>query len=304
MAVRETIARYNLIIQKLQQRRASAADILEHLSHESGLQDYDFNISIRTFQRDIAKILSLYGIEIVYDRSSKEYYIASTEQDVFNERILEAFDVINTLSITQRNANYIHLENRRPRGTEHLFGIMHAIKNQLIIKFTYHNYWKNTFSQRQPHAYALKEFRNRWYVLARDQKDNVVKSFALDRMSELEITTKKFTIESKFDVSQHYKYCFGIVGPTAATGGEPQEVILSFSPYQGHYIKSLPLHPTQEVIIDDEKEFQIRLKVYITEDLRLELLSYSKNLTVLAPQILVDELKVILKAGLGRYKNQ
>ena len=54
--------------------------------------------------------------------------------------------------------------------------------------------------------YALKEFKNRWYVVARDAGDGLVKSFALDRLSDLEITGKSFLYPKEFD-DRHCPKC-------------------------------------------------------------------------------------------------
>ena len=72
--------------------------------------------------------------------------------------------------------------------------------------------------------------------------------------------------------------------------GEPQQIILSYEPIQGKYIKSFPLHESQQIIIDNDDELRIKLYVYITHDLNMELLSYGNSLTVLEPKILVDGL--------------
>ena len=205
MSKRESIARYNLIIKKLRKQPADFEQISTYLSLESELQEYNFNVSKRTFQRDLDDIRSLYNIDIVYDFSRKVYFIDLEEQPELNERILEAFDTFNALNITDRLSNYIHFEKRRPQGTENLYGLLHAIKNKVQISFSYKKFWEDEISQRTVEPYSLKEFNNRWYVLAYDLKDNKVKSFALDRLTELEITRKKFQLPIDFDVNEHYK---------------------------------------------------------------------------------------------------
>lgn len=51
---------------------------------------------------------------------------------------------------------------------------------------------ENDISQRNAEPYALKEFKGRWYLLAKDRKDYQIKTFGLDRIQELEITNKNF----------------------------------------------------------------------------------------------------------------
>lgn len=298
MSKRESITRYNLIIKKLRKNPASFNEIADYLSLESELQDYNFNVSKRTFQRDIDDIRSVYNIDIQYDFSKKVYLIDMDQQPEVNERILEAFDTFNALNITDRLSDYIHFEKRRPQGTQNLYGLLHAIKTKIQINISYQKYWENELTNRTVEPYALKEFKNRWYLLARDTKDQNVKSFALDRMTELEFSKKKFQYENDYKVVQHYKYCFGIISPN---DHKPQEVILSFKQFQGKYIKSLPLHETQEVLIDTGEELRIKLTLYLTHDFIMELLSLGGNVKILQPPTLIKEVKRAYQQALDQY---
>lgn len=298
MSKREAIARYNLIINKLRKHPANFKEITDYLELESDIQGYNFVVSIRTFQRDLVDISSIYNIEISYDFSRKVYYIDSDLQDEVSERILEAFDTFNALNIADRLSNHIHFEKRKPQGTENLHGLLHAIKNKVQIKFTYRKFWDEEETQRHVEPYALKEFKNRWYVVANDIKDGQIKTFALDRLSELEITKKRFKASSGFDVNEHFKYCFGIISPNE---NKPQEIVLSFEPFQGKYIKSLPLHHTQHILIDNEKEFRIKLTLFITYDFVMELLSFGDKVKVIKPTRLSKELAKTYKKALALY---
>ena len=190
MSKREAIERYNLIIKKLRRQPSSFSEISDYLAFESDLQGYDFNVSKRTFQRDLEDIRSIYNIDIQYDFSRKVYYIDFDKLSEINERILEAFDTFNALNIADRLSDYIHFEKRRPQGTENLYGLLYAIKNRFQVTFSYQTFRDDKITHRTTEPYALKEFKNRWYVLAKDLKDKKVKSFALDRLSELEIKEK------------------------------------------------------------------------------------------------------------------
>ena len=298
MSKRESIARYSLIINKLRKHPASFAEISDYLAFESDLQEYNFNVSKRTFQRDLEDIRSLYDIDIQFAFSEKVYFINLDEKSNVNERILESFDIFNALNLSDRLSNNIHLEKRRPQGTENLYGLLHSIKNQSQIKFTYQKFWEEELTKRNAAPYALKEFRNRWYVLANDLKDNQIKSFALDRLSELNITKKKFRLPDDFNINEHYKYCFGIISPN---GHKPEEIILSFEPFQGKYIKTLPLHESQEILIDNENELRIKLTLFITHDFFMELLSHGENLRVIKPDSLINDLKSTFNKVLNLY---
>lgn len=298
MSKRESIARYNLIIKKLRRCPSSFSEICDYLALESDLQDYDFNVSKRTFQRDIADIRAIYSIDIQFDFTHRVYFIDHDDEYEGTERILEAFDTFNALSITDRLSNHIHFEKRRPRGTENLYGLLHAIKSRVQISFWYHKFWDSEATERTAEPYALKESRNRWYVLAKDLKDGRVKSFALDRLAGLEIGKKKFQPPADFDVNRHFKHCFGIIGPN---NDSPQEVVLSFDPLQGKYIKSLPLHESQVILRDSDDELLVQLTVFETHDLIMEILSYGDGVRVIQPSSLVAEIRNTLASALKQY---
>ncbi len=298
MSKRESLSRYNLIIKKLRKNPASFKEISEYLELESEIQGYDFTIGIRTFQRDMDDILALYNVDIKYDHYLKAYKIVEDNQPEVTERILEAFDTLNALNISDRLSGYIHFEKRKPQGTENLYGLLHAIKKQLQIKFIYNKFWDGVLSDRTVEPYALKEFKHRWYLIAKDLNDGQIKTFGLDRLTELDISKKFFLFPEEFDANEHFKYCFGIMGPNAQA---PENIILSFNTVQAKYIKSLPLHETQEIIEENETGILIKLKLYITLDFIMELLSYGDSVEIVEPGDLREIMRGVYEKAMGRY---
>ncbi len=305
MSKRGYISRYLLILKKLKVKPYSTYEELQNYIENQfdylQMQDDTLNIgfSKRTLQRDLKEIRNVFGIDIEYSKTNKGYYISQSETENMNfQRMIEAFDMFNSLNLAQDLTPFIHLEKRRPQGTENLYGLLHAIKNKLKIKFTYQKFWEEEVSQRLVEPYALKEFKNRWYILAKDSKDNNIKSFALDRLTNLEITTQHYQYPDNYSIEQSYRYCFGII---SLNGSDPQDIILSFDPFQGKYIKTLPLHETQEVLADNDQETRIKLKLCLTHDLVMELLSFGDNMKVIEPKQLVDEIKEAHKNAYKQY---
>lgn len=283
---------------KLRTGPATFEQIDAYLLRHSELQESNFNMSKRQFQRDLKDIESIFEVEIKFDFRLKVYAINEDENSEISKRRMEALDVFNALKIGESSSQSIHFEKRKPQGTENFHGLLHSIKNQLQISFTYQKYWEVELTHRTVEPYALKEFRNRWYLLANDLKDQQVKSFAFDRLTNLEITPKRFNPSRNFDVNEYYKFCFGIISPS---DHELQEVILTFDPTQGKYIKSLPLHETQEVLVDDEHEVRIKLKIYLTHDFLMEILSHGENVKVIQPASLISSLKRSYKNAISQY---
>ena len=95
-----------------------------------------------------------------------------------------------------------------------------------------------------------------------------------------------------------FRYCFGLINPDDA---QPEEVILSFKPEQGRYIKSYPIHESQAVLTDNKQELRIRLTLFLIHDLVMEVLSYRTAVKVIGPERLINDIKAILTGAAARY---
>jgi len=305
MSKKGYISRYLLILKRLKVKPYSSyEDIHRYIENQVDyLQMRDDSLVVafskRTLQRDIREIRNIFGIDIDYSKANKGYFIAENEMETMNfQRMMESFDMFNSLQVTQDITPFVVLEKRRPQGTENLYGLIHAIKNQFQIRFSYQKFWDDERSFREVSPYALKEFKNRWYLLSKDNRDGQIKSFALDRLNELEITNNRFVMPENYSAEKTYQHSFGIISPNAE---QPTEIILSFNAHQGKYIKTLPLHETQEVLLDHVDELQIKLRLYITHDLLMELLSFGENMKVLTPKSLINEIKNAHSKALAQY---
>lgn len=294
MSLSDTYFRHLCILRKLQKAPASQQEIKDYYEMECETHGYNFIFSSRTFLRDKEDILSLYKKDIRYNISTKKYFL---EEDIvpddFGNRITDAYNTYLALNMADDVAEYIHLEKRRPQGMEQFSDLLNALRDKLVIRFGYEKYYGQHFSERKVEPLALKEFESRWYLLAKDLKDNAIKTFALDRISNLELTKQKYKLEKGFDVNAYFQNCFGIIRPSEP-GVKPADIQLSFKGDRGKYIKSLPLHESQQIIKDEETELQISLRLYITHDLIMELLSHGDEVEVLQPEILRNKVKQIL----------
>lgn len=300
MSQRQTLLRYSAIIKKVMTAPVKLAEIQAHLEKESDIRGENLTTSTRTFQRDLDDIRSLFLIDIQYDFSLRKYRVLHSESEEYSSRVLEAFETINALQLNAGMSQYLDFEQRKASGLEHFYGILHAIKNRQQLNFSYKAFWQEKAYERKTNPYLLKEFKGRWYMLAKDLRDEQVKTYALDRFGELEITKKRFSRPKDFDPAETFRNSFGIITPTPGTA--PQKVVLAFDPFQGKYVKTQLLHHSQKTLIDDETEFRVELKICIAFDLVKELLSFGSALRVIEPEELMEEVKKAHKEAWEKYE--
>ena len=298
------IARYFNIVRKLSQQKYCSFENLERfLEREFEMlqindDTLEFNFSKRTLQRDIKEIRNVLGIDIMYSRSQKGYYII--QDDYSSDLFLKTLEEINSFSalkLTNSLESIVYLEKRKPKRAEFLPDIVQAIQRKKKIEFHYQKFGEEKETLRKVSPIAIREHNNRWYLIADDK--GTVKNFGLERMNKVKILSDKIDDNIEFNYDDKYKFAFGIIVPTDE---KPEKIVLSVTKKQAEYLQSLPLHESQEVIETKNNEVLIALELFLTDDFISEILAMSRTVTIIEPKKLKDKVKSILKETLGKYE--
>lgn len=299
MAVKEHIQRIILTARKIQSKPyISLEELGREMEHNMVARGFEPATSPNTIKRDIQEIRENFHIEIKYCRANQGYYIEKDENDNI-ETLLEPFDMLYALDVDGGLPDFVYPEPCRPKGTKHLFTLIEAIRKHRKIAFTYSKYSTTATTKREIEPYALKECRGRWYVIGREDS-GAVKTFGLDRIEELAVLGARFTPDPTFNISEKFKYSYGIYSDEAYP---IEEIVLAFDAEDGGYLKSVPLHPSQEIIKDTPDEFIIKLRIRLTLDFLMEIISRSWSLRVVSPESLRSRICQIYETALERNKS-
>ena len=226
-------------------------------------------------QCDFGLIDEMFGIVIRNDKS-RGYYIAELDEmtDNYKELLLnfELLSSINTDSVLQK---YVLAEHRRNAIRHELIApLLKAIRKRNPIEFDYtlirHN-GKIVHKRLMPHF--LKESQYRWYLIGYDT-DGKLKSFGVDRISAINILE---------DIPSLFRDSYGIWNNPE----DPvEEIVLKYDSVDGAFVKTLPLHHSQQILSEDETGITVKLRLRITNDFVMELLSRSRSVEVVAPHTL------------------
>lgn len=253
----------------------------------------------RTFYNYRQAILELFNVEIDYDKTSFEYYIAD-HGDAHNEGVtrwlLNTAHTNELLTKSREVADKIFVEDV-PSAREYLAPVIEALQHTLPICFNYHPYTRTIPSKGVVvEPYFVKIYRQRWYVTGRHVSANKVKTYALDRISDLTIGSEPFTPDPLFNAEDYFRYSFGIV----ESHSDPRTIALKVQSRLAPYFRALPLHHTQQE--SNHNGFSIfRYKMRISRDLVNEILSYGQLITVLEPRELREMVRSELEQALKGY---
>jgi predicted DNA-binding transcriptional regulator YafY len=299
MSKHGTIRRYTLEIEKIQRGQFPSFDEIKDYLFEHG-----FEISTRTIQRDIEQIRFEFGVEIKYNRDKNGYFI-DHENSINIESFFRFLEIVNTaelltqsLSESKDALKYISFDTGGGlKGIENLKPLLMAIKDHRKISFNHFNFHTNMTRKYALKPYLLKEYQNRWYVVGLIGNLKEFRTFGIDRIENLEVKTETFKTDNKLNPIKMFENIIGLV----YSFNTSQDVILSFSPTQGKYIKTLPLHASQKVLVDNDTECRISINVIPNYELTQLILKHGDTVKVIEPGWLVEEIKENLKRTIDKY---
>lgn len=278
----------------------SKAKILEFLTEK------DFLISSRTLERDIERIRSDFGLEIVYTKELNGYYIdeeksvkvqsffkfleITTIADIFSESLINSNKILNFVSFDD-SKNFKRIENLKP--------ILIAISQNIKIHFTHENFAMNTFKQYEITPLLLKEFENRWYVIGVPEGMEEIRTFGIDRITELNLgklsKLKRSLYKSQLEGFEN------IIG-LDFQNNKPINVRILVDGLHIKYMESLPIHHSQVIHSKNDKgQYFVDFFLVPNYEFITQILKIGEEAVVLEPLELKEKIKQTLKNTFDRY---
>ena len=150
--------------------------------------------------------------------------------------------------------------------------------------------------------YFLKEYNNRWFLFGYNHARNQLTNAPLDRIQRAEAIEEDYIKPDEVDELKELTifddYFEDVIGVTIPKDGEVETVKLKFTDRRFHTVTTKPLHPSQR---NYEKEKTVTINVKKNRELIQTILSFGKDVEVLEPAGLRNEIKGIVKDMYGLY---
>ena len=254
-----------------------------------------------TFNRHKEDIESMFGICIECRRKGGYFYYIENNDFLRNnhlqEWMLDSLSISSMLMESTSLQSRILLENI-PAGKQYLQPIINAMKQGHKLQMTYHKFGQQESYTITIEPYAIKVFKQRWYLLAKNPKREAPTVYALDRVKQLIETEETFQFPEDFNTEAFFRDCYGVMN----TDEKAQRIVIRANAPYMNYVRTLPLHHSQKEIktTDLYADFEFYLKP--TFDFRQELLAQGHDVEVLLPAQLREEMKEMLEKMLSRYQ--
>jgi len=311
----------DMLLRNKMRRFPTLEDITETCKVKLDLSD----LSTETIRKDLEHMRESqpngFDAPIKYDPTKRGYYytdsdysidkIALSSDDV--DTLKESIDLIKSIGgsrvseklnnaiqkilstvleeFPEGNSNQVFLQTMSPpksRGFENFDLFYNACRMKIPVSIIHYNYQKRVFNSLTIHPFLIKEFENKWYILAFSEKHNEVRIFGLDRIFEPLLLKKKFLSVDKSIIEQMTSNYYGIL-PIA--NQEKQEIKIYVSDLVSNYFEAYPIHESQQIMKEPNGYSIINFQLVPTMELTRLFLSYGKDIKIIEPSWLIEYTK-------------
>lgn len=329
----QALKRYRIILKVLGRGGKHSSNNIHISIENSGIE-----VGHRTVQQDLKDLRddhSIFGkdLTIQFDKSSKKWFCDSIPTEIYSAIELDNEEIDALMFYTKAINQYkdypifkditdaikkvisssnisvkiqdlfeketlLETENHGLiKGIDLIPAILEALHERKTLTITYRKFDHIKSKSYEIIPILLKEDKKLWYLIGMNTSKNRLTTLALDRIENLLKTDNEFT-PIEFDSEKYFEFSFGIT----VHDEPPEDVVISFTPDQGNYLKILPLHSTQEILFDNVDEFRILVKVKPSYEFYSKIKSYGDQATIISPKSVAETIQNTFKQALNNYK--
>jgi len=185
-------------------------------------------------------------------------------------------------------------ENLNESGQQWLDKLYAATKEKRALSIRYEPFGKEVRTVNVS-PFLLKEYNNRWFLIALDHKFGKISNLGMDRIREINDSLQDFRDCPSFCPQNHLK---NVVGVSVPENAEPQRITFKAYGNQQYYTDKKPLHSSQKCLERNEEFALFEIFVIPNYELESKFLAMGEKVELLAPADLRDRMKVRVE-GLG-----
>lgn len=194
-------------------------------------------------------------------------------------------------------------ENKYLKGLQFFTPLLQAILRKEVLEIKYTSFRDKTTQKVMVHPYFLKEYNNRWFLIAKTEGREDLSNYAFDRIDSIKKSNKvKYQPNTDFDFNEDY--FSDMIGVSKPKKYPVNTVSLWISPNRTPYVETKPIHESQKLKKNPDGSAVVTLKLYVNRELEQLILSLSDEVKVISPDFLADKIRRRLHSALSQYASQ
>lgn len=173
-----------------------------------------------------------------------------------------------------------------------------AMIRGVTCRVLYHSYSDDIEKRFMMNPLHFFERSGGLYLLTSRSERKGVRTLAVERIKEVELTSACFEYPEGFDADRYLDSVFDVVD------GEPLEVAIRFSADQARYIRERKWSNDQEIADEPDGSVILRMNVWGLYDVTRWVLSWGSSAVVLEPQILRQKISEEARSITAQYSRR
>ena len=244
------------------------------------LPQYRMNDKERNKIQDAIHVLREFEGEPLYDWTRA--FLMQVEGGLFNE---------NTTPIVSFQTN------PDLKGLHHFDKLLRAISTKRVLRLCYTPFGKETIYTKV-YPYHLKQYNDRWYLIAQVVGYNGFANYSLDRIESFEEVAIPYK-ESDINFEEYFDDVVGVTIPS----GEPIDINIKVLKDSAGFVLTKPIHLSQRVIERNDDCIIISINVKPNYELDSKILAFGPNMEVLSPITYRNHIFEKIQAMTQKYLN-
>ena len=211
--------------------------------------------------------------------------------DWMSELVVKLEDKLDLRGVSKSVVGYD--ENKTYTGLDWFQDIFDAIINKTVLHIQYKTFTDITHDW-IVHPYYIKEYNNRWFLFGLNEGQNTIYTIPLDRIWDMEQSHKEY-IPSEIDFETYLDNVVGV----SIFPEEKESIRLQFSQHRFPYVTTKAIHQSQHILDYDNRIIEI--SVIPNNELEALILSFGKDVEVLAPASFRERIQNIIRESYGKY---
>lgn len=171
-----------------------------------------------------------------------------------------------------------------------------GVSRELEVEFDYCKPGMSARERRHVQPYHLANRNNLWYLVGRCRQRAALRTFAVPRISAVEVTRRRFAIDPKFSPQEFFRGALGVMG-----GDQQHRVVIRFSGAAATRVREREWHESQELRERPGGEVDLELVLGALEEVECWVLSWGAEAEVLRPAQLRRSVVATLERTRARY---
>lgn len=183
------------------------------------------------------------------------------------------------------------------KGISYFSELLLAILTKRVLKLKYTPYGKDTQTV-NVYPYHLKQFNDRWYLIAQAIGYQSYAHYALDRIDGFEEVAIAYK-EPEVNFSEYFDDVIGVTVPD----GDAEDIVMKVTGKRFNYIRTKPLHLSQRTIEEADDYAIISINVKVNNELESLILSFGDDMEVISPESFRERIAEKIQAMNHKYLN-